>query len=330
MKIKLSKIMALAAAAVMSFSMISCDQGELSSKPDKIEIICTTFSEYDWAREIVGGSEKVEITYLLDNGVDLHNYQPSAGDIMRISDCDMFVYVGGESDKWVNDALAESRNKDMQVVKLLDVLGDFAKEEEIKEGMEAEEEDEEGEEGEDEGPEYDEHVWLSLRNAEICCDAICESLCKLDSEGADTYKSNLEAYNAKLDQLDAEYVDMAENAKVKTVVFGDRFPFRYLVDDYGIDYYAAFVGCSAETEASFETIVNLANKMDELNLDTIFTIENSDASIAKSVIENSKNKDRGIETLDSIQSVTEDMVSGGVTYISIMQKNLDTLRKVLD
>jgi zinc transport system substrate-binding protein len=307
--------------------MVSCDQGELSSKPDKIEIICTTFSEYDWAREIVGGSEKVEITYLLDNGVDLHNYQPSAGDIMKISDCDMFVYVGGESDKWVNDALAESRNKDMQVVKLLDVLGDFAKEEEIKEGMEAEEEDEEGE---DEGPEYDEHVWLSLRNAEICCDAICESLCKLDSEGADTYKSNLEAYNAKLDQLDAEYVDMAENAKVKTVVFGDRFPFRYLVDDYGIDYYAAFVGCSAETEASFETIVNLANKMDELNLDTIFTIENSDASIAKSVIENSKNKDRGIETLDSIQSVTEDMVSGGVTYISIMQKNLDTLRKVLD
>ena len=292
-----------------------------------MEIICTTFSEYDWAREIVGGSEKVEITYLLDNGVDLHNYQPSAGDIMRISDCDMFVYVGGESDKWVNDALAESRNKDMQVVKLLDVLGDFAKEEEIKEGMEAEEEDEEGE---DEGPEYDEHVWLSLRNAEICCDAICESLCKLDSEGADTYKSNLEAYNAKLDQLDAEYVDMAENAKVKTVVFGDRFPFRYLVDDYGIDYYAAFVGCSAETEASFETIVNLANKMDELNLDTTFTIENSDASIAKSVIENSKNKDRGIETLDSIQSVTEDMVSGGVTYISIMQKNLDTLRKVLD
>ena len=327
MKIKLSKIMALAAAAVMSFSMVSCDQGELSSKPDKIEIICTTFSEYDWAREIVGGSEKVEITYLLDNGVDLHNYQPSAEDIMKISDCDMFVYVGGESDKWVNDALAESRNKDMQVVKLLDVLGDFAKEEEIKEGMEAEEEDEEGE---DEGPEYDEHVWLSLRNAEICCDAICESLCKLDSEGADTYKSNLEAYNAKLDQLDAEYVDMAENAKVKTVVFGDRFPFRYLVDDYGIDYFAAFVGCSAETEASFETIVNLANKMDELNLDTIFTIENSDASIAKSVIENSKNKDRGIETLDSIQSVTEDMVSGGVTYISIMQKNLDTLRKVLD
>ena len=327
MKIKLSKIMALAAAAVMSFSMVSCNQGELSSKPDKIEIICTTFSEYDWAREIVGGSENVEITYLLDNGVDLHNYQPSAGDIMKISDCDMFVYVGGESDKWVNDALAESRNKDMQVVKLLDVLGDFAKEEEIKEGMEAEEEDEEGE---DEDPEYDEHVWLSLRNAEICCDAICESLCKLDSEGADTYKSNLEAYNAKLDQLDAEYVDMAENAKVKTVVFGDRFPFRYLVDDYGIDYYAAFVGCSAETEASFETIVNLANKMDELNLDTIFTIENSDASIAKSVIENSKNKDRGIETLDSIQSVTEDMVSGGVTYISIMQKNLDTLRKVLD
>ena len=327
MKRIIARLTALAASAVMSFSMASCAEGELSSKPDKIDVICTTFSEYDWAREIAGGSEKVEITYLLDNGVDLHNYQPSAEDIMKISDCDMFVYVGGESDKWVADALKESRNADMQVIKLLDVLGDFAKEEEIKEGMEAEEEDEEDE---DEGPEYDEHVWLSLRNAEICCDAICDSFCKLDSENSDTYKANLEKYNSELDGLDGEYVDMADSAKVKTIVFGDRFPFRYLVDDYNIDYYAAFVGCSAETEESFDTIVTLANKMDELDLDTIFTIENSDDSIAKAVIENSQNKNRSIETLNSIQSVTADMVSGGTTYISLMKANLDTLRKVLD
>ncbi|MBP3268011.1 MAG: zinc ABC transporter substrate-binding protein, partial [Ruminococcus sp.] len=227
----------------------------------------------------------------------------------------------------VDDALKEARNKDMQVVKLLEVLGDFAKEEEVKEGMEAEEEEEEGEE---EGPEYDEHVWLSLRNAEICCEDICDSLCKLDSAGADGYKANLAAYNAELDALDSEYMDMADNAKIKTIVFGDRFPFRYLVDDYGIDYFAAFVGCSAETEASFETIVGLSNKIDELGIDTVFTIENSDPSIAQAVIDNSADKSRSIETLNSIQSVTADTVSSGATYISIMRQNLETLRKVLD
>lgn len=320
-----SSIAALASAAVLTFT--GCSQGTLSSSPEKIEVICTTFSEYDWTREIVGDSDKVEVTYLLDNGIDLHNYQPSAEDIMKISDCDMFVYVGGESDKWVTDALKESRNKDMQVVKLLDVLGDFAKEEEIKEGMEAEEEEEEGEE---EGPEYDEHVWLSLRNAEICCDAVCDALCTLDSAGSDSYKANYDAYIAELDALDSEYTDMADSAKVKTIVFGDRFPFRYLVDDYGIDYYAAFVGCSAETEASFETIVGLSNKLDELGLDTVFTIENSDQSIAQAVIDNSADKDRSIETLNSIQSVTSDMINDGVTYISLMRQNLDTLRRVLD
>ena len=321
-----SRTIALASAVVLALTFSSCDQGTLSSDAEKIEVVCTSFSEYDWTREIAGGSEKVEVTYLLDNGVDLHNYQPSAEDIMKISDCDMFVYVGGESDKWVSDALSEARNKDMQVVKLLDVLGDFAKEEEIKEGMEAEEEEEDGEEG----PEYDEHVWLSLRNAEICCDAICDTLCRLDAAGADGYRANLNAYMADLDQLDSEYVDMADKAKVRTIVFGDRFPFRYLVDDYDIDYYAAFVGCSAETEASFETIIGLSNKLDEFGLDTVFTIENSDQSIAQAVIDNSSDPDRSIETLNSIQSVTADMVSGGATYVSLMRQNLETLRKVLD
>ena len=167
-----------------------------------------------------------------------------------------------------------------------------------------------------------------IGNKDLC--HIGQSLCKLDSKGADTYRETLKNYKAELADLDGEYTEMAENAKVKTVIFGDRFPFRYLVDDYNIDYYAAFVGCSAETEASFDTIVTLANKMDELKLDTIFTIENSDDSIAKSIIENSQNKNRNIESLNSIQSVTADMVSGGTTYISLMKENLETLRKVLD
>ena len=320
------KITAATVSAVTAFSMTGCTSSGTENKSDKINIICTTFAEYDWTREIVGNNTDAEITYLLGDGTDLHNYQPSAADMLKISSCDMFVYVGGESDKWVDDALNEAVNKNMKVIRLLDVLGDFAKEEEIKEGMEAEEDDDD----ENGGIEYDEHVWLSVKNAEICCDAICEAVCELDPKSADSYRSALSDYTAQLDSLDSDYTSMAENAGVKTILFGDRFPFRYLVDDYGIDYYAAFVGCSAETEASFETIVGLAKKLDELELDTVFTIENSDDSLAQAIIDNSSDKNRSIESLNSIQSVTNEMVSSGISYISIMRENLETLRKVLD
>ena len=319
------KITAAAVSIVTAFSMSACSNNETDKKSDKINIICTTFSEYDWTREIVGNNSDIEITYLLDDGVDLHNYQPNAEDMLKISSCDMFVYVGGESDKWVNDALNEAVNKDMKVVSLLDVLGNSAKEEEVKEGMEAEDEAE----PEDDGIEYDEHVWLSVKNAEICCDAICDAVCELDPSASESYKSSLSDYKAQLDSLDKDYTEMADSAKIKTLLFGDRFPFRYLVDDYGIDYYAAFVGCSAETEASFETIVGLAKKLDDNDIDTVFKIENSDDSLAKAIIENSSDKNRGIESLNSIQSVTADMVNSGISYISIMRDNLETLRKVL-
>lgn len=321
------KITAAAVSAVTAFSVTGCSGSGTEKKSDKINIICTTFAEYDWTRTIIGNSSDAEVTYLLGSGTDLHNYQPSAEDVMKISSCDMFVYVGGESDKWVNDALDEAMNKDMKVIRLLDVLGDFAKEEDIKEGMEAEEEEEADD---DDGVEYDEHVWLSVKNAEICCDAICEAVCELDPSAADSYRNALSNYTAQLDSLDSDFTEMADEAKVKTILFGDRFPFRYLVDDYGIDYYAAFVGCSAETEASFETIVGLAKKLDELELDTVFTIENSDDSLAKAIIENSSDKSRSIETLNSIQSVSDEMVNSGVSYISIMRENLETLRRVLD
>ncbi len=320
------KITAATVSAVTAFSMTGCTNSGTENKSDKINIICTTFAEYDWTREIVGNNTDAEITYLLGDGTDLHNYQPSAADMLKISSCDMFVYVGGESDKWVDNALNEAVNKNMKVIRLLDVLGDFAKEEEIKEGMEDEEDDDD----ENGGIEYDEHVWLSVKNAEICCDAICEAVCELDPKSADSYRSALSDYTAQLDSLDSDYTSMAENAGVKTILFGDRFPFRYLVDDYGIDYYAAFVGCSAETEASFETIVGLAKKLDELELDTVFTIENSDDSLAQAIIDNSSDKNRSIESLNSIQSVTNEMVSSGISYISIMRENLETLRKVLD
>lgn len=298
------------------------------SDDSKIKVVTTIFPKYDWVKSIVGeDNSNVELTMLLDNGVDLHSYQPTAADIMKISDCDLFIYVGGESDSWVDGALKEAVNKNMKVINLLDVLGNTVKEEEVKEGMEAEEE-EEGEESEEE-PEYDEHVWLSLKNAKVLCKAIADNLSEIDPENKDVYIQNEKDYAAKLDALDQEYQTTVDASTQKTLLFGDRFPFRYLVDDYGLDYYAAFVGCSAETEASFETIKFLSEKVDELGLKNVMTIEKSDQKIAKTIIENTKDKNQSILTLDSMQSTTSDDVKNGTTYLSVMEKNLEILKEAL-
>lgn len=327
--LKFSKALSLTVSAVLAASVFAgCSSTSAEKKDGKLSIVCTTFSEYDWTKNIIGDTDSAEVTYLLGSGVDLHNYQPTAQDILTISDCDLLMYVGGESEGWVTDTLQDAKNKDMKVLRLFDVLGQSIKEEELKEGMEPEEEEEEGEE--EEGPEYDEHVWLSVKNAEVICDAICDSICEKDADNADKYRANLEAYKTELKKLDEGFMEMADSAKTKTVLFGDRFPFRYLVDDYNIDYYAAFVGCSAETAASFETIAKLAEKVDELDLDTVFIIENSDDSIANSIISNSKKKDIAIEKLNSLQSVTKNDINGGASYISLMNENLETLKRVLD
>lgn len=298
-----------------------------NNKTEKVKIVTTIFPEYDWVRQIAGDKvSDMDITMLLDNGVDMHSYQPTADDIMKISDCDLFIYVGGESDEWVNDALKEAVNKDMQVIDLLDVLGEQVKIEELVEGMQdAEHEEEE----EHEEKEYDEHVWLSLKNAETLCDAIAEALGNADPGNKAVYNTNKAAYIDQLVSLDNQYREVVDQASMKTLLFGDRFPFRYMVDDYGLSYYAAFVGCSAESEASFETISFLAKKIDELGLKYVMTIEKSDQKIAKTIIENTQNKDQSILTLDSMQSTTSADVANGMTYLSIMEGNLNILKEAL-
>lgn len=294
---------------------------------DKISIVCTIFPEYDWAKEVLGElGDNCELTLLLDKGVDLHNYQPTAEDIAKIANCDLFIYVGGESDGWVEDALSEATNKNMQVINLLETLGTSVRGEEIVEGMEAEEE-EEGEEAEEEGQEYDEHVWLSLKNAQVFVSAIADSMKILDAQNADTYQANCDTYVEKLAALDKEYAATVSEGTKDTLLFGDRFPFRYLVDDYGLNYYAAFVECSAETEASFETVAFLSGKVDELGLGHVMVIESSDQKIAKTIIDNTKNKDQDILVLDSMQSTTSEDIAAGETYLSIMQSNLEVLKK---
>ena len=468
----------------------------------QLSIVTTIFPEYDWVREILGNRmENVSLTMLLDSGVDLHSYQPTADDIVSISDCDLFIYVGGESDGWVDDALKEATNPNMRVINLLDVLGDGVKTEEAKPGMQAEEghhhgyshfsdsdvrdrtlsdwtgswqsvypflEDgtldevmkRKGENGkktaeeyrkyyatgyqttvksividcragtmefvkngvsskavyqykgyqiydyasgsrgvryffetadedsgapryvqfsdhgiepgkaghfhiysgndgfdalsqemehwptyypadltgdeireemlEHEEKEYDEHVWLSLKNAEILCKAIAAQLEELDPEHRDIYSTNVSAYVEKLAKLDGRYKGTVEKASGKTVLFADRFPFRYMVDDYGLDYYAAFAGCSAESEASFETVSFLANKIDELELPCVLTIEGNHHRLAETIVENTRDKNQKILTLDSMQGTTAEDVKKGVTYLSVMEQNLNLLRESLE
>ena len=327
----MKKILSIFVAALMAagmFTACSTSTEENVEASERLQIVTTIFPEYDWVMNVLGDeADNADVTMLLDSGVDLHSFQPTADDIMKIATCDMFIYVGGESDEWVEDALSEAVNPDMVVINLLDVLGDSVMEEELVEGMEGEEEEEEGEEKE--GPEYDEHVWLSLRNAAVLTQYIADQLCVIDPANTDAYTANAASYIEELNELDAEYSATVAEADVNTLLFGDRFSFRYMTEDYGLDYYAAFVGCSAETEASFETIMFLAGKVDELGLNTVLTIEGTDHRIAETVVENTASSDQQILSLDSMQSVTAEDVVNGASYIEIMRSNLDILRQAL-
>lgn len=325
----MKKTIAILICLTVLLSLFSgCSKTDAPDKTEKkLSIVTTIFPEYDWVMQLLGDQAKdVEVTLLLDSGVDLHSFQPSAKDMVTISNCDLFVYVGGESDKWVESALAGASNKDMLVLNLMELLREQVKEEEIIEGMDAHEE----EEHDEHEPEYDEHVWLSLRNAKIVCQELRDALISLDEDHKDVYTANADGYLRKLDALDKQYQQAVDSSDVKTLLFGDRFPFRYLTDDYDLSYYAAFPGCSAETEASFETIVFLANKLKEENLPYVMTLEGSNGKIAKTIIQTAEMPEVSVLSLNSMQSCTMKDVSEGVTYLSIMEKNLEVLRTALN
>lgn len=389
----MKKFYSLACAIFVAalFALVACGDTSKNNttKESKLSVVTTIYPEFSWAKSILGNrADSVKLELLMKNGVDLHSYKPTAHDVAKIASADMVIYVGGESDEWIKDALAASPKKGRIEINLMDVLGDHVKAEEIVEGMQgfetkdvvrqahqperetredakedhehaeaheagehehhtkhAEEHDHEHHEHadpstssgtkehhhHDEEVENDEHVWLSLKNAEIIVKKIAEELSKLDAAHATIYKQNTDAYVAQIQALDAEYRETVEKAARKTVLFGDRFPFRYLVDDYSIKYYAAFVGCSAESEASFETIAFLAGKMDAESLPVIFTIENSNGKIAKAVlVASKKSQNAQIFILNSMQSITEKQIAEGIDYLSLMKSNLDVLKKALN
>ncbi|MBQ2153532.1 MAG: zinc ABC transporter substrate-binding protein [Oscillospiraceae bacterium] len=291
----------------------------------RLTIVVTVFPVYDWVRNLLGDrAGEVELVLLEDSGADMHNFQPTIEDIYKISTCDLFVYIGGESDKWVADTLRAAENKNMVAVGLLAELGTAAREEEEPDGPGSEHDHEH-----EEVTEYDEHVWLSVKNAKLLCPVLAEKLAQVDAEHAETYRANCAAYAKQLDELDAAFEQAVSEAPGRTVLFADRYPFLYLIKDYGLTAYAAFSGCSAETEASFDMISFLVGKLDGLGLKHILVLEGSTCRIANTIISESAAKDAEILEMDSMQSVTPEQISAGTNYLAIMQKNLEVLKQAL-
>ena len=330
----------------------------------RLRIVATTFPLYDWTRQILGKQvDAVELVQLQDNGVDLHNFQPTVRDIARVSQCDLFLYVGGESDGWVEKALRSPKNSRRVALNLIKELGDAVQEEEPMEGMEEHEhhhehgeqhhgaKDEHGHEAkgehhheakdehahehgehhdhDEDEHEVDEHVWLSLRCAASLCKAIAARLTELDKEHGAEYQANCRAYVEKLVALDRRYKEAVAGSPLKTLLFADRFPFRYMAKDYGLTCYAAFSGCSAETEASFKTIAFLAGKVNECKLPVVLVLEDRWHKIAETVVRTSKAKNVRIFPMDSLQAATSRDAAKGKSYLDAMEKNLAVLKTAL-
>lgn len=320
----MARILLLLLLVGMMFGTVGCGTGGGS---DKLHVVATVFPPYDWARELLAGVEEVELTVLMDNGVDLHSYQPSAQDIVQISTCDVFIHIGGESDVWVDEVLNNAPDDDRVVIDLMEVLGDG-----VKAIPHAEEEhDHEHEHEHDENCEhvYDEHVWLSLKNARIFSETIADVLCEKLPNSAEQIRANETAYTEELTVLDGRFAEMVAAAERNTILVGDRFPFLYMTEDYGLTYHAAFVGCEADTEASFSTIVSLTEKVDDLALPCVLIIDGSDGALAETIVASAESDGVKILTLYSMQSVTKEDIEAGVTYLSEMEKNYTTLTTAL-
>jgi zinc transport system substrate-binding protein len=321
----MKKIISIALAVILTAVLFTgCGKtGKPESNSGKISVVATIFPPYDFTRAIVG--DKAEITMLLPPAAESHSYEPTPQDIIKIQNCDVFIYNGGDSDAWVDGVLESVDTSNMKIVKFIDCVE--VVEEEIVEGMEDDEEEaEKAADGGEEEPEYDEHVWTSPRNAKLITQKISSTLCEVDPANADTYKANTTAYLAKLDELDGEFKAVVASAVRKTIVFGDRFPFRYFADAYGLAYYAAFPGCSTETEASAKTVAFLIDKIKTEKIPVIFHIELSNENMVNSISEQTGAK---VLLLHACHNISKSDFEAGKTYLDIMSANVDALKEAI-
>lgn len=307
----------LCMAAVLAVCC-SCEKTETKKDDGKLNIVTTIFPPYDFAKN--AGGEYVNVSMLLKPGMESHSYDPTPQDIIKIQECDLFIYTGGESDEWVKDILESGDKKPKKVLAMMDIVDTV--EEETVEGMEKEEEENDGDE-----IEYDEHVWTSPKNAINITASITNALCQLDENHQASFTQNMMAYRRDLLLLDDSFREVTDNAKRKTIVFGDRFPFRYLADEYDLKYYAAFPGCSAETEPSPSTVSFLIDKVREEKIPVVFSIEFSNGKVADTICESTGAKKL---TLHSCHNVTQDEFDSSISYLSLMQKNVQALKEALD
>ncbi len=312
----MKKLLSIILCLIMC-TVVMCSCGGNETSHDGLKIVCTAFPQYDYVKNILGTNDG--LTLLLDDGADLHSYEPTATDIIEIASSDLFIYIGGISDSWVEGALKSANSENLKSVALMDMVETY--DVDYVAGMEKEEHHHDGEH------EKDEHIWLSLRNSAEITRALCDIICEIDSANAQKYKANAENYINSLNELDGEYKSVIESAKRNTLLFADRFPFRYLIEDYSLDYHAAFSGCSSESEASFQTMKFLIDKTKELSLPAVIITESSDGSIAEMICKETGTK---ALVLDSCQSVSSADIEKGTNYLDIMRNNLEILREALN
>ena len=311
--------------------------GENGRSEARISVVTTIFPPYDFVREIAG--DRVELKMLLKPGEESHSYEPTPQDIIAIQESDVFIYTGGENDVWVEDILSSMPEGDRLTLRMIDCVDTV--EEEHVEGMKEspghdhddhEEDDTDpdgGEAGEDTHSvhEIDEHVWTSPVNAALIVERIKEILIQADPSGEAVYEENAAAYEEELAKLDQEFRDVADHARRKLLIFGDRFPFRYFADEYGLDYYAAFPGCAGDTEPSAATMAFLIDKVKEEKVPAVLKMELSNDDIANAIAEATGTE---VKVFYSCHNLSAEDFESGETYLSMMQKNVETLKEVLN
>ena len=316
---KIYKLMLVAVMIFLSSFLCGCNNND---NKEKLTIVTTNFPSYDFARAVVKDSNNIEVKMLLKPGSEMHDFEPTPQDIKDINKSSLFIYVGGESDEWIDDVLKDINKDSTKTIKLMDLVD--LKEEDIIEGMESDEEDEE--EGEEE-VEYDEHIWTSPINAIKIVKSLKDSIVNIDKDNSNLYESNTNNYVSKLENIDKQFKDIVKNAKRKEVIFGDRFPLRYFVDEYDLTYYAAFPGCSSSTEASAKTISFLIDKVKKDKVPVVFHIELSNGKIADTIAKSTSAK---VLEFNTAHNISQSDFDAGVTYVDIMNKNIDVLKEALN